>query len=109
MQYQLGPPPMNPLSRLLAAIVGAVVVVGAFMFGFFILLAAVAFGLIAWLVIWLRVWWIKRKLAASGKASPLDFGAPPGRAGQDAQSGEVIDAEYEVVSRSDENGQEKDQ
>ena len=51
MQYQIGPPPGNPLSRLLAAIVGALVIVGAFMFGFFILLAAIAFGLIAWLVI----------------------------------------------------------
>ena len=99
---------MNPLSRLLAAIVGALVIVGAFMFGFFILVAAVSFGLIAWLVIWLRVWWIKRKLGASGDASPLDFGQPPGAKQQGSDSGDVIDAEYEVVSRTDRSSQEND-
>ena len=55
---------MNPLSRLLTAVVGAIALVGAFFFGFFVLIAAVALGLIAWLVIWLRIWWFKRKLAA---------------------------------------------
>lgn len=99
---------MNPLSRLLAAIVGALVLVGAFTFGFFILLAAVAFGLVAWLVIWLRFWWIKRKLGAAGDASPLDFGQPPGASGQRADSGDVIDAEYEVVSRTDRDDPKED-
>lgn len=104
MQYQLGPPPMNPLARLLAAIVGAVALVGAFFFGFFILIAVVTLGLVAWLVIWLRVWWIKRKLASAGGTPPPGFGeVPPGRADGDKQSGDVLDAEYEVVSRSEEN------
>ena len=98
---------MNPLSRLLAAIVGGLVIVGAFMFGFFILVAAIAFGLIAWLVIWVRVWWVKRKLVASGESSPLDFENPPGPRPPESRSGEVIDAEYEVVSRSDRS--ERDQ
>ena len=65
---------MNPLSRLLTAVVGAIALVGAFFFGFFVLIAAVALGLIAWLVIWLRIWWFKRKLAASGVAPPPVFG-----------------------------------
>ncbi len=108
MQYQIGPPPMNPLSRLLAAIAGALVLVGAFTFGFFILVAAVAFGLVAWLVIWLRVWWIKRKLGATGGASPLDFGQPPGDDRQRPGSGEVIDAEYEVVSRTNRDDPKED-
>ncbi len=108
MQYQIGPPPMNPLSRLLAAIVGALVIVGAFMFGFFILIAAVAFGLIAWLVIWVRVWWIKRKLGATGDSAPRDFGRPSGANREGSGSGDVIDAEYEVVSRTDRPDQEKD-
>jgi len=99
---------MNPLSRLLAAIVGALVIVGAFMFGFFILVVALVFGLIAWLVIWLRVWWIKRKLTASGEASPLDFGNSPEPQGPGKRTGDVIDAEYEVVSRSDRSDQEKE-
>jgi hypothetical protein len=99
---------MNPLSRLLAAIVGALVIVGAFMFGFFILVAAVALGLVAWLVIWLRVWWIKRKLGGAADASPLDFGQPPEAKRPGPGSGDVIDAEYEVVSRTERSDQEKD-
>ena len=102
MQSQLNPPPMNPLSRLLAALVGAVVLVGAFFFGFFILVAAVTVGLVAWLVIWLRLWWIRRKLGANGAAPPPGFGEPrQGGAGQGTDSGDVIEAEYEVVSRSE--------
>lgn len=103
MQYQLGPPPMNPLSRLLAAIVGAVALVGAFFFGFVILLVVVAVGLVAGLVIWLRVWWIKRKLVAGGDSQVPGFGEPPSRQPDPAHPSEdVIEAEYEVVSRSDE-------
>lgn len=103
MQYQLGPPPMNPLSRLLAAIVGALVLVAAFFFGFIILLVVLAVGLIGGLVIWLRVWWIKRKIAAGQGPVPPGFGEPPsGRPGQSNPPEDAIEAEYEVVSRSEE-------
>ena len=104
MQYQLNPPPMNPLSRLLAAIIGGLALVGAFFFGFFILLAALAMGLIAWAAIWLRFWWIRRKLAASGQVPP-EFGGerhdPPGAP---PRHGDVIDGDYEVVSRDEDKG-----
>ena len=101
MQYQLGPPPMNPLSRLVAAIVGALALVGAFFFGFFILLAALAMGLLAWAAIWLRVWWIRRKLAASGQAPPGFGGKHHDRPGTPPRPGDVIDGDYEVVSRDE--------
>ena len=101
MQYQLGPPPMNPLSRLLAAIAGALALVGAFFFGFFILLAALAIGLIAWAAIWLRVWWIRRKLAAGGQVPPGFGGQTVDRTGTTTRSGDIIDGDYEVVSRDD--------
>ena len=102
MQYQLGPPPMNPLSRLLAAIAGALLLAGAFFFGFIILLVVLAVGLIAGLVIWLRLWWIKRKIASGQGPVPAGFGESPLR-GQDPASTteDVIDAEYEVVSRTE--------
>lgn len=94
---------MNPLSRLLAAVVGAIALVGAFFFGFFVLIAAVVFGLLAWLAIWLRVWWIRRRLAAAGAQPPPGFGSP-GPTGPEPSAGrdDVIEAEYEVVSRSEE-------
>ncbi|MEE4218369.1 MAG: hypothetical protein V2I48_12220 [Xanthomonadales bacterium] len=94
---------MNPLSRLLAAIVGALLLAGAFFFGFIILLAILAVGLIAGLVIWLRVWWIKRKIASGEGPVPTGFGEPPLRGRDPANTAEdVIDAEYEVVSRTEE-------
>ena len=37
MPYYITPPPMNPLSRLLAAIVAVLALVGAFFFGVFVL------------------------------------------------------------------------
>ncbi len=94
---------MNPLSRLLAAIVGALLLVGAFFFGFIILLVVLAVGLVAGLVIWLRVWWIKRKIASGEGPLPPGFGEPDFRGPDPASTSEdVIDAEYEVVSRTDE-------
>lgn len=102
MEYQLGPPPMNPLSRLLAAVVGAIALVGAFFFGFFVLVAAIVIGLVAGLVIWLRIWWIRRKLSGSGAVPPPGFeDAGPQGGGGTARGGDVIEAEYEVVSRQE--------
>ena len=99
-QYYLGPPPMNPLSRLFAAIVAALALAGAFFFGIFVLAFAVGAGLVAWLVIWARMWWIRRKLERGG----FGVGPAPGarHADREARSGgEVIDGEYEVVEKEE--------
>lgn len=94
---------MNPLSRLLAAVMGALLLVGAFFFGFIILLVVLVVGLVAGLVIWLRVWWIKRKIASGDSPLPPGFGKPPFSEQDPANTAEdVIDAEYEVVSRTEE-------
>ena len=37
MQYYIAPPPMNPLTRLLAGLVAVLALVGAFFFGLFVL------------------------------------------------------------------------
>ena len=105
MQYQIGPPPMNPLSRLLAAILTVLALLGAVFFGVFVLALVAGLGLIAWLVFSLRVWWLRKKFSHSGVAPES-----AGRAGQSAgpRAGErkgddVIDAEYTVISRRDED------
>jgi uncharacterized SAM-binding protein YcdF (DUF218 family) len=86
MQYYISPPPINPLSRLLAGILALLALAGAFFFGVFVLVLAVGVGFVAWLVLWVRMWWIRRK--APPPADP---------------EGKVIDAEYTVVSRQDED------
>jgi hypothetical protein len=79
------------------ALVGLAVLVGSFMLGLVALAAAVSVGLIAGLVLWLRVAWIRRQLRKQG------FGLPGGQGGPDAghrpAESDVIDAEYTVVSK----------
>jgi len=93
MPYYISPPPQNPLTRIITAIIAVFVLVGAFMIGMAALLVVAGVGLIAGIAIWLRVAWIKRKLRKSG----VDFNA---QADISHKSGHVIDAEYTVISDS---------
>lgn len=89
MQYYIAPPPMNPLGRLLAGILAVLALAGAFFFGIFVFLLAIGLGLVAWLFLWVRMWWLRRKQPSEPQKEP-------------EQAGKVIDAEYTVVSRRDE-------
>jgi hypothetical protein len=91
MPYYISPPPQNPLTRIIAAIIAVFALVGAFMIGVAALLVVAGIGLIAGLALWLRVAWIKRRLRKSG----VDFGEAMG---EQRESGDVIDAEYTVIS-----------
>jgi hypothetical protein len=90
MPYYISPPPQNPLSRILAGIVAVIAVIAAFTIGFVALLIIGGLGLIAGLIIWARLAWIRHRLQKSGvqTASPK-------------ASGQVIDAEYTVISEDD--------
>jgi len=100
MPYYINPPPMNPLSRLLAAILAVLALVGAFFFGIFVLAFAVGLGLVAWLFVSLRVWWLRRK----GVLGPSGPGAANGSHTGPVEDGrDILDAEYTVVSRQDED------
>ncbi len=88
MRYYISPPPMNPVSRFITAIMAVLVLAGAFFFGLAVLVILVgAFSLFA-LVFYLRMWWL-------GRAHEGVSAAPK----EDAPEGKVIDAEYTVVSR----------
>lgn len=96
MPYYISPPPQGPLTRIVAAIIAVFVLIGTFMIGLAAFLVVGGIVLVGGLVIWLRVLWIKRQLRKSG----VDLNAgmrPPTQ--QDP--GNVIDAEYTVVSKND--------
>lgn len=94
MVYRLPPPRSNPLARILAGLLALLALAGAFFFGLVVLALAVGLGALAWLVLTLRVRWLRRqgRVGAAGGSS----------ARAEVRRGEVIEADYEVVSRRDE-------
>lgn len=88
MIYRLPPPPSNLLAQILA---GLLALAGAFFFGLVVLALAVGLGMLAWWVLTLRVWWLRRRGRIRTEGG--------GSAGPEVRRGEVIEADYEVVSR----------
>jgi len=104
LPYYFNPPPANPLTRLLAAVAAALALVGALFFGLFILAIAAGVGLIAWLVLALRMRWLQKNVRNGNVWSDTGDGLEPGGTVRPSeQKGTVIDAEYTVVSRRDED------
>ena len=91
MPYYISPPPQNLLTRIITAIIAVLALAGAVIIGTAAFLIVAGIGLIAGLALWLRISWIKRRLRKSGMESAA--GPVPQR-----DSGDVIDAEYTVVS-----------
>ena len=99
MPYYISPPPQGPLARIIAAIIAVFVLVGSFMIGVAALLVVACIGLVAAIVIWIRVSLIKRRMKKEGMGFDSVMNKPP-------DSGNVIDAEYTVIS--EETDQERD-
>jgi Flp pilus assembly protein TadB len=94
MPYYISPPPQNPFTRLIAAIIAVFVLVGSFMIGVAALLVVAAVGLVLAIAIWIRVAWIKRRMKKEG----VNFGT---NVDMSQKPGNVIDAEYTVISESE--------
>ena len=77
---------MSPLGRVIAGLLAVLGVVGAFIFGIFVLGIAIALGVILILVSSVRNWWLRRN-----SGSIPSHGTEQGR--------ETIEAEYTVISR----------
>jgi len=104
MPYYISPPPMNPLSRILAAILAVLALVGAFFFGIFVLAFAAGIGLVAWLIFSVRLWWLRKKGVVPGTRRGAAHGQTQRPDPGSTQSSEdIIDVEYTVVSRRDED------
>ncbi len=96
MPYYISPPPQNPLTRIITAILVAIALTSAFMIGMVALLFVAGAGLLAGLAIWARIVWIKHRLRKQG--FNVDVDANPGN-NREASTGDVIDAEYTVISK----------
>jgi len=92
---------MNPLSRVLAGLLGALALVGAFFFGLVVLAVAVGLGVLAWLVVTLRMWWLRRHWQDQVIESPRTATGRPDAASRHRD--EVIEADYEVISRHEDD------
>jgi hypothetical protein len=95
--YYLAPPPLNPLTRILAGLLAVLALVGAFFFGVIVLVLALGLGALAWLVLVLRMWWLRRQWQRQGGSGEYRPSGPPGSV--DRRRTDAIDADYEVVSR----------
>lgn len=98
MPYYISPPPQSPLSRIIAAIIAVLALVGSFVIGIAAFLVIAGVGLIAGIAIWFRVAWIRRRLQKSG----FDPGV---RTDASGGPGQVIDAEYTVISSSEDDSE----
>lgn len=88
MKYYISSPPMNPISRILAAAGALLVLVGAFFFGLVVLGVLLAVFVLFASAFWVRNWWSGRGPADASVTRTR----PP--AGED-----VIEAEYTVISK----------
>ena len=101
VQY-LPPGSGNPLNRIIAGLSAVVVMVLAVLFGMVFLAAAVGLALLGWLALNLRLAWLRRQMRKHGGGvghSSAGGGASP----RDAKRGQVIDADYEVISRGEDD------
>lgn len=100
IQY-LPPGSGNPLNRIVAGLSAVLVMVVAVFFGMVFLAAAVGLALLGWLALNLRIAWLRRQMrnrGGVGHSSAGQAGMAP-----DTNHGHVIDADYEVISRGEDD------
>lgn len=86
----------NPLVQIAAIVVAALVIVGAVLLGAVVLSFFVGFAVLVWLVLTIRLWWLRR-------------GMRRGENGHGTRNGEIVGVEYTVVEeRSVNHGHHRD-
>ena len=94
----------NPLLQLASLVVGAFVAVGAILLGAVVLAFILGFAVIAGLLFYIRLWWLRRRFRRHGPdprgpGGHRGPGRPGGRRGPGGggSTGEIVDVEYTVV------------
>ncbi len=88
-------PASNPLANALVIIVGVVVIALSLVVGVVAFLALLAAAIVMAAVIWIRVWWLNRKLGTGRKVHV-------NQARKAGTGAEVIEGEFRVVSHEQE-------
>ena len=76
--------PENPLLQFLALVVAAVMAVGAVFLGAILLSLFLGLALIVGVVLYIRLWWLRRKMSRHSE-------------GRRTRPGEFVEVEYTVV------------
>ncbi len=74
----------NPLVQIAAVVVAAFMVIGAVFLGAIVLSFFVGFAILAWIILAIRVWWLRRSVRR-------------GDSGRSGDRGEIVGVEYTVV------------
>ena len=91
MTYYINLNPASPVSRLVAALLGVLVVVGAIFFGLIVLAFVLGAGALLSLAMWVRARFFRHRVGF--RPDGAGHGSGP------RQSGETIEAEYTVISK----------
>lgn len=92
-------PPTNPFLQALYIVIGGVLLIGAVLMGAVLLSIALGVALIAGLAVWVRIWWLGRKIARGSQGGSLRRERVSG----DSDTAEIIDVEYTVVDQRDDD------
>ena len=77
--------PNNPIVQVIAVIVAVLVAIGAVFLGAVILSFFIGFAIIGWVILTIRLWWLRRQVRSGGGTSSR------------SQTGEIVEVEYTVV------------
>jgi small-conductance mechanosensitive channel len=90
--YPIGTP-INPILQFIYFLLGAVLLIGAILMGAVILAIALAGAVIIGVIVWIRIWWFKRKLPPQAQSDAADKDT--------SGAADVLEVEYTVIEERD--------
>ncbi len=99
----------NPVVQVLSVLAMGVVLIGAVLIGAVILAVALGLAIVAAIVFYLRIWWLRRRFAravqghhgAGGSRDQSGQGSAGTRSGERSGDARAIEVEYTVVDERD--------